>query len=89
VLALKPGDSDAPKRTSNACRPGASFPDQEVVRGRFTTVELQDSGLPISINGVQATYWFDTGADVSVLSASEAKRFGLRVLAEHNQRKMT
>jgi hypothetical protein len=31
--------------------------------------------------GVQATYWFDTGADLSVLSESEAKHFGLRILA--------
>jgi hypothetical protein len=82
VLALKPGDSDAQSERPMLAAL-SEFPDQEVVRGRFTTVELQDSGLPISINGVQATYWFDTGADVSVLSASEAKRFGLRVLAEH------
>jgi Aspartyl protease len=80
VLALKPGDSDAQSERPLLATLN-EFPDQEVVRGRLTTLELQDSGLPISINGVQATYWFDTGADVSVLSASEAKRFGLRVLA--------
>jgi hypothetical protein len=34
--------------------------------------------LPFSINGVHATYWFDTGAELSVLTESEAKRFGLR-----------
>jgi len=34
--------------------------------------------LPFSINGVHATYWFDTGAGLSVLTESEAKRFGLR-----------
>src|SRR5208282_2514017 len=55
--------------------------DQQIMRRRSTTVELQDAGLPVSINGVPATYWFDTGADVSVLSESEAKRFGLRVMA--------
>jgi aspartyl protease len=43
------------------------------------TPELQDGGLPFSINGVPATYWFDTGAELSVLAESEAKRFGLRV----------
>lgn len=42
-------------------------------------VKLQDDGLPFSINGVHATYWFDTGADLSVLSESEAKRFGLQI----------
>jgi hypothetical protein len=30
---------------------------------------------------VKSTYWFDTGADISVLTESEAQRFGLRVLA--------
>jgi predicted aspartyl protease len=35
--------------------------------------------LPFSINGVAGTYWFDTGANFSILSESEAKRFGLRV----------
>lgn len=80
VLALKPGDSSAQDdRALLAALSG--FPDQAVVRRIPTTVQLQDAGLPISINGVQATYWFDTGANVSALSESEAKRFGLRVLA--------
>ena len=42
-------------------------------------VELRHGGLPFSINGVQATYWFDTGAELSVMSESEAKRFRLRI----------
>jgi predicted aspartyl protease len=52
--------------------------DQEVAP-RHTTVELQEGGLPFSIQSVQATYWFDTGAELSVMSESEAKRFGLSV----------
>lgn len=78
VLAIRPGDSDA-----LSVRPLlvalSEFPDQHLVRRRSTTLQLQGGGLPFSINGVQATYWFDTGANFSVLSESEAKRFGLRV----------
>jgi len=80
LLALRPGDSDA-RDDLPVLAALREFPDQETVRRGSTTLRFQDAGLPISINGVQATYWFDTGADVSVLSESEAKHFGLRVLA--------
>ena len=77
LLAVRPNDSDA-----SGGRPViailAESPDQELT-GRHTNVELQDGGLPLSINGVQATYWFDTGAELCVLSESEVKRFGLRI----------
>src|ERR1700730_16487042 len=78
VLAIKPDDSDA-----LSVRPLlaalSEFPDQQTVRRQSTALELQEGGLPFSINGVQATYWFDTGANFSILSESEAKRFGLQV----------
>lgn len=77
ILTLRPNDSDA-----SSDRPViailAESPDQ-VIAERHTTVELRDGGLPFSINGVQATYWFDTGAELSVMTESEAKRFGLRI----------
>ena len=80
VLALKPGDSDV-----QGDRPLlavlSEFPEQEVTHRPVTTLKMQEAGLPITINGMQATYWFDTGANVSVLSESEAKRYGLRILA--------
>jgi tetratricopeptide (TPR) repeat protein len=80
VLALKPGDSDA-----QGDRPLlailSEFPEQKVAQRHFTTLQLQDAGLPISINGVRATFWFDTGANLSALSESEAKRFGLKIVA--------
>jgi hypothetical protein len=79
ILALRPGDSDA-----LSGRPVIAIlsesPEQGIVL-RHTTVELADGGLPFSINGVQATYWSDTGAELSVLSESEAKRFGLQINA--------
>lgn len=77
ILALRPADSDASSdRPVLAALAGA--PDQQLA-GRHTTVQLQENGLPFSINHVQATYWFDTGAELSVMSESEARRFGLRV----------
>jgi hypothetical protein len=80
VIALKPGDSgvlgDRPLLAILS-----QFPEQEVVRRRATMLQLQEAGLPIWVNGVKATYWFDTGANVSAISESEAKRFGLRVVA--------
>jgi hypothetical protein len=65
LLALRPGDSDA-RDDLPLLAALREFPDQEAVRRGSTTLRLQDAGLPISINGVQATYWFDTGGDVSV-----------------------
>jgi predicted aspartyl protease len=77
LLGVRPDDSDASgDRTLLAEL--ARFPDQKITL-RHSTVELQDGGLPFSIHGVQATYWFDTGAELSVMSESEAKRFGLSV----------
>jgi predicted aspartyl protease len=76
LLALRPTDSDAlSDRPVLAIL--ARSPDLKLV-GRHTTVELRDGALPFSINGVQAAYWFDTGAELSVMTEAEAKRFGLR-----------
>jgi len=78
ILGIRPTDGDA-----LGGRPVLAVlsdtPDQQLA-GRHSTVQLEDGGLPFSINGVHATYWFDTGAELSVLTESEAKRFGLRVL---------
>jgi predicted aspartyl protease len=79
LLALRPEDSDVrdDRPLLAALR---DFADQRVMRRGSIRLELHDAGLPISINGVPGTYWFDTGADLSALSESDAKRFGLRVL---------
>jgi hypothetical protein len=77
ILALRPTDADA-LGGHPVLAALADTPDQRIVE-RHTTVQLQDGGLPFSINGVHATYCFDTGAELSVLAESEAKRFGLRV----------
>jgi hypothetical protein len=80
VLALRPGDADA-KDADLLLTSLGELPDQEVARTGVTAVELQGGELLFSINDVQATYWFDTGANVSILSESEAKRIGLAVRA--------
>jgi clan AA aspartic protease (TIGR02281 family) len=46
-----------------------------------SVLKLHEHGLPIAINGKAATYWFDTGANLSVITESEAKRFGLSIQA--------
>ncbi len=76
ILTLRPTDADA-LGGHPVLATLADIPDQRI-SGRHTTVQLEDGGLPFSINGVHATYWFDTGAELSVLTESEAKRLGLR-----------
>jgi predicted aspartyl protease len=78
LLALRPGDSDA-QNTRPLLATLSRFPDQQISHRGSATVQLQENGLPISVNGVQVTYWFDTGANLSILSESEAKRIGLAV----------
>jgi Aspartyl protease len=78
VLAIRADDSDA-LSIQPLLAAFSEFPDQRIAGRRPTTLQLQEGGLPFSINGVQATYWFDTGANFSVLSEAEAKRFGLQV----------
>ena len=79
LLVLSPTDADV-LSGQPVLAALADSPNQRIA-GKHTTVQLEDDGLPFSINGVHATYWFDTGAELSVLSESEAKRFGLRIRA--------
>jgi len=56
------------------------LPDQEP--GKPRSFKLHHEGnifLPISINGRPARYFFDTGAMVSCMSESEARRIGLTI----------
>lgn len=57
------------------------LPDQRNDRRRFSTLRHgpDDWGVPISINGKPATYLFDTGAWMSVMTESEAARLGLEI----------
>lgn len=79
LLALRPQDSDV-RDDRPVLAALHNFGDQRVVRRASSSLQLQNAGLPIVINGVPGTYWFDTGADLSALSESDTKRFGLRIL---------
>jgi hypothetical protein len=82
MLVLEPGDSDA-KSVRPLLAALSSSPDQSIGRRHSTQLSLHhegaDLGVPVSINGTPATYTFDTGANLSLLSLSEAKRLGLAV----------
>jgi predicted aspartyl protease len=57
------------------------FPDQAVQENGTTkaTVQMDDGKLPLLINGQKASYFFDTGANLSTVSESEALRLGLEI----------
>lgn len=61
----------------------AAFPKQFVAKPRSTTVATSVRGgnlfVPASINGTSAQCILDTGANFSVMSEGDARRFGLTV----------
>ncbi len=80
LLALQPDDADM-KGDRPLLTILSSFSDQVVTSKAHSVLNLDEHGLPIVINGAHATYWFDTGANLSVMSESEAKRLGLSIQA--------
>jgi predicted aspartyl protease len=82
MLVLEPDDSDA-KSVRTLLAALSSSPDQSIGRRHSARLSVHhegaDLGVPVSINGTPATYTFDTGANLSLLSESEAKRLGLAV----------
>jgi hypothetical protein len=82
MLTLKPDDAEATSDRPLLVALSGS-PDQSIGTRRSSRLILHregaDLGVPVSINGTPATYTFDTGANVSLLSESEAKRLGLTV----------
>lgn len=81
-LAMRADDEDA-KNDYALLEILGKGPEQSVSRRGFSRVpwdrEDKGFGVPLSINGRSAIYAFDTGAELSVLSESEAKRLGLTV----------
>ncbi len=60
--------------------PFRGLPDQSSDQPRPATLHHDGSiFIPLSINGVGARYFFDTGAWLSCMSESEARRIGLRM----------
>jgi hypothetical protein len=56
------------------------LPDQVTASVRPSTLRHEDHSIfiPLSVNGKEATFFFDTGAWPNVMGESEAKRLGLR-----------
>ena len=78
LLALDPKDSDA-KSSRPLLEVLGGFPDQVVQGSTKATVQMEGEKLPILINGKKASYFFDSGANLSVLTESEAGRFGMEI----------
>jgi hypothetical protein len=80
LLAIDPKDDDA-KNTRAFFDVLSHFPDQEVQESGTSKATVQTDGgkLPLLINGRKASYFFDTGANLSTLSESEALRLGMEI----------
>lgn len=78
VLAIDPNDRDA-ETTRPVIKALSKFPDQVVEGGGpdKVTVQMDGGRLPLAINGRKAAYSFDTGANLSTISESEASRLGM------------
>ena len=62
--------------------PVPGLPDQRNDPPRVSTLRHEvgnDWSVPLSINGKPASYLFDTGAWISVMSEAEANRLGLEI----------
>jgi predicted aspartyl protease len=55
----------------------SGYPDLKVVNRKHSILARTASSLPVRINGLDASYIFDTGASISAISDNEAARFGL------------
>lgn len=57
------------------------LPNQVVVKAKPAVLPHEDGSIfiPLSVNGTPAEYFFDTGAGISAISESEAKRLGLPI----------
>jgi hypothetical protein len=80
LLALDPQDGDA-KDTRPFVEGLSHFPDQavEVSSATRATIPMGDGKLPLLINGKKASYFIDTGANLSTLSQSEVLRLGMEM----------
>ena len=80
LLAIDPNDTDA-RGGRPLVEVLSHFPDQTVRGGNKAITQLDGGKLPVLINARKASYFFDTGANLSVLTESEAAQFGMEVQA--------
>jgi predicted aspartyl protease len=80
ILRERPGSEDA-RGTQPLLKVLAQSPDQALVQKEASTVSMQDIDgnlfVPAKIEGRDANYAFDSGANFSLVSESEAARVGL------------
>ncbi len=68
------------RRDHAALGPLLHLPDQVTARTGFAILKHnRDLFSPMTINGQPAAYFFDSGAGVSAMSESEAKRLGMEI----------
>lgn len=78
LLAIPPNDTDA--RESRPIADALSrFPDQSVQGTTRANIRMDKGKLPLLINGKKASYFFDTGANLSVISELDAVQFGMEI----------
>jgi hypothetical protein len=65
----------------------ARYPDLATAGRARGAVPSETLEVPVTVNGVQANYFLDTGMNISIMSESEAKRLGLEV--QENSTKLT
>jgi predicted aspartyl protease len=80
LLTIDPKDADA-QDTRPFFEALSHFPDQALQESGTSkaTVQMDGGKLPLLINGRKASYFFDTGANLSTLSESEALRLGMEI----------
>jgi predicted aspartyl protease len=80
LLAVAPSDMDA-TTTRPFIEVLSRSPDQAVrdAGNGKANLHMEDGKLPLLINGKKASYFFDTGANLSTVSESEAARFAMDV----------
>lgn len=80
ILAIDSSDSDA-KDTRPIVEGLSHFPDAfaQVDHRNGTVVRMNGGKLPLLINGRKAAFYFDTGANLSTVAASEASRLGMKI----------
>lgn len=78
--AAFPNKSELPQEQT-AMAGFRGLPDQTVSKHQPSTLRHESGSIfiPFTINGALATYFFDTGAWVSCMSESEARRLGLTI----------
>jgi predicted aspartyl protease len=78
LLTISPNDTDA--RESRPILEAISrFPDQSVQGAMRANIRMDKGKLPLLINGKKASYSFDTGANLSVISELDAVQFGMEI----------